>query len=188
MREVRLEALLVARDRVDRERAVAGDAVAVTGDPRRCGNLGGVDERRVGGDVDAERGRVGTVGAGLARLLGIGDLGQLVRAGAGATGAAAREPRFSYVPALAPGPAASGMFLRQWTSRVRVGLAPLAGGAAHRRLLAIAPRASGDLRAQATAWEERNRVEPEAVAQVMTDLMAEGWERVHYRLTLVAAF
>lgn len=41
---------------------------------------------------------------------------------------------------------------------------------------------SGDLRAQAGAWEERNRVPAESVREVLTALLGEAWDRTEERL------
>lgn len=44
----------------------------------------------------------------------------------------------------------------------------------------------GDLPAQCAAWEERNRVPPEAVPEVLTTLLDEAWDRTAARLPLPA--
>lgn len=45
----------------------------------------------------------------------------------------------------------------------------------------------GDLKDQCAAWEERNRVPPEAVEQVSAELMAEAWTRTEERLLEIPA-
>lgn len=44
----------------------------------------------------------------------------------------------------------------------------------------------GDLRAQCAAWEERQRVPPEAVPEVLAGLLDEAWERTAARMELPA--
>lgn len=44
----------------------------------------------------------------------------------------------------------------------------------------------GDLREQCAAWEQQNRVPPEAVQEVMETLLDEGWERTAKRINLPA--
>ena len=45
----------------------------------------------------------------------------------------------------------------------------------------------GDLAARCHAWEERNRVEPEAVAETLTALLDEAWTRTEERLLPIPA-
>ena len=55
------------------------------------------------------------------------------------------------------------------------------------RIFLIKMGYTGDLNAQAVAWEQRHKVPPEAVHEVLTDLLDEAWDRTEQYLDRIPA-